>query len=363
MDGTLYRRNTSKIWWGRVSHNGKQYRRSLRTSDKAEAKKRLQKWSDDLSHVAFYGESRHTWKEAVVKYLEEVAPGALKPKTTKRYVVSLGQVDRFLEHLYIDEITQKTIADLVSKRVRAGVTNATIKRDLTAVSRVLAASVAWGWRTDNPAKTYDRSMVRERRDPIKPPNQIEVDAYLLRCPEKFGLLVEFLDRTGMRQEEAASLEWTEVDLFAGTVTLLRTKTSRPRVINLRTLGGDAVSTLRRAQKHTRCPFVFWHYAAEGEADRFHNVASQFREIAKGRSKGAKKVGAFKFRCHDLRHKFAVTWLRHDKKKIYELQQHLGHASIKTTERYLAWLAQEGADAADKAVPPNTKGNTNQGTPL
>lgn len=54
-----------------------------------------------------------------------------------------------------------------SKQRRVAVTNATLRRDLTALSSLLHACVGWGWRDDNPARTWDRSHIKERRDPPK----------------------------------------------------------------------------------------------------------------------------------------------------------------------------------------------------
>jgi integrase/recombinase XerD len=72
------------------------------------------------------------------------------------------------------------------------------------------------------------------------------------------------------------------------------------------------------------------------------VSSQF-------GAGARKVAQSKkdfvrFRFHDLRHLFAVHYLR-DGGSIYAPQGILGHTSIKTTEIYLAYLTsnqQQGA---------------------
>ncbi len=44
-----------------------------------------------------------------------------------------------------------------------------------------------------------------------------------------------------------------------------------------------------------------------------------------------------FRCHDLRHSFAIRWLQRGC-DIYALARHLGHASVKTTEGYTKWLS-------------------------
>jgi integrase/recombinase XerD len=57
----------------------------------------------------------------------------------------------------------------------------------------------------------------------------------------------------------------------------------------------------------------------------------------------KKRHGFTWRVHDLRHKYAIEWLRANPDKIYTLQKNLGHKSIKTTEIYLDYIgAQEGA---------------------
>lgn len=49
----------------------------------------------------------------------------------------------------------------------------------------------------------------------------------------------------------------------------------------------------------------------------------------------------RFQAHDLRHKFAVDYLRRpDSAGIYRLKELLGHRSIKTTEIYLDFLDPE-----------------------
>ncbi len=80
------------------------------------------------------------------------------------------------------------------------------------------------------------------------------------------------------------------------------------------------------------PYVFWH-GEEGR--RYRNFASRFAGYAK-------RAGV-KFRCHDLRHKFAIDYLRrHGRDRLPTLSQILGHSSVKTTEIYLAYVGQEPA---------------------
>ena len=116
----------------------------------------------------------------------------------------------------------------------------------------------------------------------------------------------------------------------GAVTLTETKTNRPRVVPL---NERARGTLRGTIPHPKSVYVFWH----GFGLRYRNVASRFRVFIK---RAAKLDPAFKpFRFHDLRHWFAVDYLRQGG-NIYILQMNLGHGSLTTTEIYLAHLTPE-----------------------
>src|SRR5215471_8514163 len=112
----LYKQNGT--WYARVQIRGRDIRRSLRTASRAEALKRLKVILDQAEHVRFHGEVRHTWKEAVVEWAGH-AVGETKPRTVKRYLVSLGQLRGILDHLYVDEITSRVISQIAR---RPGVT-------------------------------------------------------------------------------------------------------------------------------------------------------------------------------------------------------------------------------------------------
>ena len=337
MSDNLYKRGAT--WWGRLQAGGTEYRRSLRTGDRKEAAKRLEGWRKEVTAQVHFGENRLSWREAVVKYLTETGPDAVKPATLQRYRVSLGQIGHHFEDKHLDQIDRKAIAAMVSARKTAGVSNSTINRDLTAVSAVITAAMEWGAVDANPARAFGRRTTRERRDPIRPPENAAVAAVIARAPGAFALLIRFLAETGCRQEEAAGLEWPQVDLAGGTVSFLKTKTNRPRTI---ALSADTVAMLASAPRYLKSRAVFWH----GAGERYANVASRFREFVRSAQESAQKAGTeFRpFRCHDLRHKYAVDQLRTGR-DIYDLSRHLGHASVKTTEIYLGYVA-----AAEKERP-------------
>ena len=63
-----------------------------------------------------------------------------------------------------------------------------------------------------------------------------------------------------------------------------------------------------------------------------------------------------FRFHDLRHRYAVDYLKAGG-SIYDLQQHLGHSSVKTTEIYLDYLSPAETRAAKFEARTGTKMGT------
>lgn len=343
MPSNLYRRGGT--WYARFQVGKRQVRRSLQTDNRKEAESRLKALKAKESHAAFYGEERHTWAKAAGRFFEEVAPGSLKPSTITRYAVSAAAVDPFLGEKYVDEITVRDIAAIANRK---GVTNATRKRDLTAVAAILKACCGWGWRDDNPAKAFDLSLVRERRDPITLPPDDHIEAMIAECGT-FAPVLRLAWQTGMRLSEILSLEWRNIDLPKGGITIERSKTDSPRVIPL----GDpvcrgAVVTISGTARHMKSRLVFWH----GDGQSWPNLSSNFGQVRRRLNRARKKAGMepITFRFHDLRHKFAVDYLHAtrspDMKRgdVYRLAEILGHSSVKTTEGYLRHVLPLGTKA-------------------
>lgn len=325
MSGNLYRRG--KTYWGRVQVAGKEYRGSLHTRNRAEALKRLEIWREEVGRAKFYGAKRLTWDEAVLNYCEgEIA--AVSDSTAKRYKVSFRQVRPHLQQYHLDQIGPRQIGELIAARRRDGASNATINRDLTAVSRVMAAGLGKGASEHNPAKDYDRSLNRERREPIDLPTWDEVAAAIKKAPTQlWGQIMDYASKSGMREGEILTLGKRRVDMERKAVTLTRTKGRRLRVVPLSgPLLEEAAPILEAAMERGQ-ELVFGR-TTDTELKNFPSRYAAWRRKHK-----------ITFRFHDLRHLFAVTYLQRGG-NIYDLQRILGHGSIKTTEIYLDYLTPE-----------------------
>jgi integrase/recombinase XerD len=293
-----------------------------------------------VEDTAYFGETDPvTWEAAVVSWVEAWGRLGIKPRTGARYTQSLVCVRRWLDGKKVHEIDNRLLKEIVSARARQRVTNATIRRDMTAISSVLGHCCDEGWIEENPARMMDRSRFKEKAVPIVLPRPASI-ALVFAERSRFMDMAELSLETGMRQEEIAGLEHDRIDRRRMSATLEETKGNAVRQV---TLTDKALAIIDRQPRHFKAKWVFWH----GNGERYRNVDSSFYAlVSRVARKAAQDSREFRrFRFHDLRHLFAVTFLREARGTIYALQQILGHKSIKTTEGYLKHLTPDEQLAA------------------
>lgn len=289
-----------------------------------------------------------TFEEACVRWVTEVLPRSVKPSVLRRYSVSITSMTPSFAGMVMADIDQKAIATFVAHRQRAGVTNSTIRRDLTALSRLTAAYVAWsGEVAANAARDYDRSiLLRVQRRVLRLPPRDDIAIVFDAVPRTMLPILQLLDETGMRLNEVVSLEYWQVDWGNRTIRLTKTKTNRPRVIGFLTPAGDAGRVLDPLRATVRSGYLFPNSDGQPYVQMSTNFDQTMRRVL-----SAERVDASdftRFRIHDLRHAFAVRWLEAGG-NIYRLQKHLGHSSIKTTEGYLDHVPQDVHDVVQGLV--------------
>ena len=116
------------------------------------------------------------------------------PKTAQRYAVSLGKLEPFLDGLYLDEVDGAVVGEIIDGRIANAVSNATIKRDLVALSSVLKFAQARKWRPDNPARDH-MALVKERHERIILPNPDDIRKVIAAAP---GLMAALILPRGIR---------------------------------------------------------------------------------------------------------------------------------------------------------------------
>ena len=198
----------------------------------------------------------------------------------------------------------------------------------------------------------------------------ELNRFLAACvPDKhakyqhsrhYRALFTLLARTGLRIGEALALTWDDIDLIKGTLsvnkTLIYPLNSDPRVTtpktrsSVRTIKLDpetirAMKEYRINQKETILRYNFQRsdknlvfHSPEGRWLRINVVREYMKEVCK-------RAGLPQLSPHALRHSHAVHLLEAGAPIKY-VAERLGHASIKTTERYLHVTKKIEKDALD-----------------
>lgn len=327
-----------RVLWGRIEVAGKEYKWSLRTSHAAVARRRVKTERDRLLGEVHFGEQRHSYADVAAEWATAIAAD-ISGETAKRYAASLKVMEPELLPLFIDEIDKSVVQNLVRRRRAEGVTTATIRRDLTALSGILGYAEDHDYREGNPALSVAKKLT-ERRDPIVLPDLEHIRRVIKRASPALGAIAWAARITGCRQNELQYAERANLDRATRQLRI-RGKGNKARTI---ALGHEAFAHLDAQPAALGCRYLFWH--SEGEP--YRNVASAFLKVVKAELRSAQKAAHenglaepdFRpFRFHDLRHLFAVEWLKSGG-SIYDLKDHLGHTSVKTTEMYLEFLTPE-----------------------
>ncbi len=334
----LYRRG--ETWWARFKVRGIEYRRSLRTAVRSEAERRLKALKDQVEGEARFGIiAPRSFADAADSW-ESHATSGLSHKTVQRYLVSIKQVWPQLATLPVHTIDAAILRDLVKARRIQGASTATIRRDLTAISAVLKHAADEDWMEDiNPTLAVrSRRNMQERRDPITLPRNEDIAAIIAASPSRFADAIEIARETGMRQDEIFGLTWKQ--LATGDITITGKRNKR-RVIPL---SRKAKRIIDRQPQKLGSAYVFRH--SDGK-ERWSSPSARFGDISRRLVKRAQKAAQdFQpFRFHDLRHLFAVEYLRAKRGTLYDLQMLLGHDSVTTTEIYLEHLTPDQRLAA------------------
>ena len=343
MPKNLYLR--AGIYWARFKVRGVEYRESLRTRSERVAVKRLAARREEIEDQTVYGIAGPvSWPEAVVGWNASLSD-SLGEKTLKRYLVSLRQLRPFFDQLSVQEIGADTLKNMIKERKRAGVKNATIRRDLTALSSVFNHAVDEGWMPDNPAIALNRRrIVPERVVRIVLPREDMVAQVYGRIPNRMRDMCELTREIGLRLDEVTNLKHTAIDRVERVITVENGKGEKVRAVPL-TVAAEAI--IDRQPRFIGKPWAFW----QGKGERITGFSSRLGGFLRRMAQKAARSGAeFEpFSHHDFRHLFAVEYLRRGRGSIYDLQGELGHDSISTTERYLAFLTPEQAKAAKSGV--------------
>jgi integrase len=230
----IYRRG--KTYWVRAQRQNREYRRSLKTTDRTIADRRARAWLGELDAIAWGEKPRRSYAEAEEKFIREHLT-AIKPRAAQRYGVSLKHLSEQFGDGTLEQITSATLSDFETRRRQQGVSPSTIRRDLACLSSLLTSCVDWEWIDSNIVPAYLRRRSKRGLKEGAPrtrylPEAEEVMLLNAATAEVRKAIILAID-TGLRREELFSLRWTQVNLDRGIIrTTTKTKSGRPRSVPL-----------------------------------------------------------------------------------------------------------------------------------
>jgi integrase len=197
----------------------------------------------------------------------------------------------------LSEVSKRDIERFLLHRAEQGLSVATRNRDLSLLSSFFKLAVTLHAARENPTAGIKRLEEQERAVPFL---SVEEQNHLIQfCPPRIQDLVATAIDTGCREGELLKLEWKDVDLKRGVVTLRRSKNMTVRVVQL-------TSRARQRRKARR---------------RRRTIPLEGPDLV----------------FHDLRHVCAVNLIRAG---LPDIKAWLGHKSMAMVFRYAGHVPED-----------------------
>ena len=322
----LYKRGST--WWvDIVVPDGERIRRSTGTESKTLAQEFHDKLKAEVWRISKLGEKpRHTWNEAVVRWLKEQSHKA----TIEMDKIHLRWLDAFLNGKPLDTISRSMIDKITEAKLAEGVTNATVNRVLEILRAILRRCVnEWEWLDKAP-------MVRMLKEPtrrIRFLTRQEADRLLRELPDHMADMVAFSLATGLRRSNVTGLLWSQVDL-ARQVAWIHADQAKARKAIPVPLNSEAMQIVtRQLGKHPTHVFTY-------KGNTIFQVSTKTWYAA------LKRAGIENFRWHDLRHTWA-SWHVQNGTPMFALQEMGGWESPEMVRRYAHLAADHLAPYAER----------------
>jgi len=357
-----------KTWHCHFVVNGQRFRQSLGTKDWREAQAKEKQLIAEASEGKLTANStalaRLPFGQAADDYVS-ARTLELAPASRAKEKQLLVQLRAYFKQEPLKAITARRITDYRTWRAERGVGPATLNAELGILRRVMKRARLWARVGDDikPLKepsTIGKALTEEEKQRL-------LKTAVMRPEWETAYLAAILClNTTARGCELKALQWSDVDLFARTLTIRTSKTAAgERVVPLTDVAASALARLRR-RAESFGPVLPSHYIFAAFVPKFtfsgkkvigYNVTAfdPTTHVKSWRSAWrtlTKKAGLPGFRFHDLRH-CAITQLAEGGTSDSTIMAIAGHVSRRMLERY-SHVRMEAKRNAMEALAASTK---------
>ncbi len=218
----LRRRVASGVYYGFAKRGGKQISQTLKTTDKATAKRMVKDWLAELARQVTGEAARSNFDELAAQWLA-AKQHTLKPASALRFDVSIKAIAPAFSGLQIRHVTAKHCEAWAVTRA-ADVASSTFNNDLNAMRGVFRYAVAHGLILRDPSASVKRPKNRNRGPAVPAREQFAAIGAAIRASAQGkgsdgADMVELLAYSGMRAGEARALRWRDVNFSQGVFTV------------------------------------------------------------------------------------------------------------------------------------------------
>lgn len=358
-------------WYANYQHEGRQYRPSLHTRSKKEARRRAIRLEAELLNGQRPSAGKIPSLSSVIeKYTQFLTSEGRAKKTLGKYDSIFRRLKDLAGRRRVTKITGVTL-DLVdaykSQRVADEAAKKTIYTEVVVIRQLVNYALSRQMITVDPLDGIKLKKPKPRRQPCW--SRTEVDRILAAAEEPHRSAITLLAETGMRVGEVKYLTWDDVDM-GRSVLLVREKEGwKPKTGDSRAvpLTPAAQAVLRALPKSST--WVFTSAPSRKYPRGDHQISE--RRLLQHLKRVLKRLG-LKGHIHTFRHSFISNalmqgipeaivrqWVGHVDPEILKLYTHILDEASQAAMQRLAGLNTQAAQKGKEVTHDCTDGNSAQ----
>lgn len=312
----LYRLASSGGYYALVKRGGKQFRRSLKTTDRKLAERRLADLKAQVGMLSISDDANLSFQDVAQRWLESVKH-TLSPGTIYQREIRINNLAPHFRGLSIRNVTARQCELWVTKR-GPEIAAQTFAHELEVMKAVFHYAQRHGLILANPAADIKRRKIVQAKIVVPSREQFRNLVAAIRLSDgrkdnqtksKAGAdLVEFLAYSGARVGEARRICWRDIDFDKNAVTIHGTKSE----------------TSRRVIPMTNALRTFLERLRDETNPKPDDLITPILSAKKCLQTACVRLGYPHFTHHDFRHFFATTCIESGV-DIPTISRWLGHS--------------------------------------